>query len=240
MQIKEIAKLFAKAGVNARPKAINTVRDCIEEINQASKQAKGDVEMEDENDMKVSNDGLTEDYSQEVIKFIIKRFNELKDYGGASSSFLEVDTVKQIFQTFRLKDLDTPMPKAKAQNGRGFMGMIKETEDKIMEDKCREIDDPNHTVLQKKVIVLDSFVDLPTPRLLGTNVVYKVNGSKSLICEANSRTNYFQARMKILEEQILKGDRFERAKLKHSEMQFESNTTCLNRINSLLGSSGKV
>lgn len=47
--------------------------------------------------------------------------------------------------------------------------------------------------------------------------------------------------MKLLEEQILRDNRFERARLRHYENQQESSTaTCLNRVNAVLGSVGKI
>lgn len=183
---------------------------------------------------------------QKVIKFVIKRFDELKSYGGQNNdNFLEVRTIKQIFQTFNLNNLISNKENEETIKApgmkKGFTDFIKETEDKIMDDKNKVIEDPIFEVMKNKVLVLDSFKDIPKPRFLGKHLIYEIATGRSLLSKAESRINYYHVRMKFLEDQILKDNRFERARLMHSDVHQErTNTTCLNRINAVLGSSGKI
>jgi hypothetical protein len=247
MQIKEIAKYFAKAGVNVRPKALDSIQEYIKGVNEAMKAKDMDVDMAVENEMKLSNDTEHQDNSQKVIEFVIKRFEELKSLGSnANDKFLEVATVNQIFQSFNLEDFEKQAMGDKSEvpkhlQRKSFASYIKETEDKVMEDKHKEIQDPVYEVLKNKVIVLDSFTDIPRPRILGRHVVYEPSSGRSILSAAESRINYFQTKMKILEDQILKDNRFERSRLLHAGVHTEkSSATCLNRVNAILGSTGKV
>jgi hypothetical protein len=245
MQVKEIAKKLNKAGVKVRPKALNAIHSGIKQIDEVLRSQNMDVDadMETENDTRLSNDSTSIENSNKVIDLIIKRFKE-RQIVNSDETILEENTVKLIFETFKYDDIDTvkvaedSLPKEVKKD---FKSYIQETEDKIMEDKDREIQDPAFDVLTKKVIVLDSFKDVPRAKLLGQNIVYRVDAQTSILSDADSRINYFQDRMRILEGQILKDNHFERARLKHSEMQTDGMiTTCLNRVNALLGSTEKL
>lgn len=149
MNLKEVAKHFTKAGVNVRPKALKSVIDHLQGINEAFRTKDMDVEMEFENDMKFSNDTVEKERNEKVIQFVIKRFEELKSYvGNQNDNFLEVPTVNQIFLNFSLKDLDLET-NSKIQNSdrKDFANYIKHTEDKIMEDKNHDFEDPVFEVL---------------------------------------------------------------------------------------------
>lgn len=246
MKIKEIAVYFKKAGVSVRPKALQSVQEHIAGIDEALKAQEGDVEMRDENDMVASNDSSSTIESEKILDYVVKKFEELKTYGGnTNDKFLEPITVQQIFKTFdanELNKLRTGGAKAQAQtNGsKQFHNFIKTEEVKMKEEKEKEIKDPNIEVLRKKFIVLDSFKDIPRPRILGKHVLYDNGKEKSLLSEANSRINYYQTRMKYLEDLILQSNNFERAKLNVGTYSEKSTATCLNRINAVLGSSGKI
>ena len=245
MEIKEIAKFFSKAGVNVRPKALVALQQNVNALRESMQANGGDAHMEAENDMKLSNDPNEQKIEDEkLIKLVIKKFEELKNYkGDTHDKFLEIDTVKQIFQTLDLSELQNHQDNSHGKNSKttGFANFIKNTEVKMQEEKEKEIADPTLEVMNSKVFVLDSFTDIPKPRILGTQIVYEPSKNRGILSQAGSRINYYQTRMKMLELQILKDNRFERAKLQHSDTKVEeSSPVCLNRINAVLGSDGKI
>ena len=61
--------------------------------------------------------------------------------------------------------------------------------------------------------------------------------SRSLLSKANSRINYFQTRMKMIEDEILKDSGFIRPTLKHSNIKEmkKNKATSVNRVNAIIG-----
>jgi len=244
MRIKDIATQFRNAGINARPKALNIVLNAIKEVENIMKEKNMDLDMEAENDIKKANDMSSSENAIRVIQYFIKKFKELRSYGGGScENMMELTTANQIVQSLTLEELSSiEMGGDKPEERKDLSKAILNASDKIMEDKEKEIEDPNFDVLTKEIIVLDTFSDLPQPKILGPKIVYQAGKGQSLLSGAHSRINYFQTRMKILEDQIMSVPEFVRPTLKHSDVKFmETDTTvAVNRVNAILGTTHKL
>jgi hypothetical protein len=103
MKIKEIAQVFIKAGVNVRPKALKLVQEQLEGIDEAIKITEQDVDMHDENNMKILNDPNSK---ITILHYIIRKFEEMRSYtSDTTNSFLEEKAVAQIFESITLDEL---------------------------------------------------------------------------------------------------------------------------------------
>ena len=164
--------------------------------------------MQDENDMKVLNDSADNFESEQLIRFVIKKFEEMKAYGGESSNaFLEVSTTNKILEYYEVEgskvDEEKQENNGSKQASKSIKESLKHVEDVIMEEKNKEVSDPIFQLLASKVIILDSFTDIPIPSLLGTHITYSTDRKRSILSDADSRTSYFITRMNIFEDFIL-------------------------------------
>ena len=173
MEIKDIANQLRKAGINARPKSLHTIMKAIEEVEEAIAQkgmnGDADMELEDVNGLLKSNDVNTESTSKRVLQHFIRRFKELNNCGGnTNDNILELITANQIYQSMTLEDLESTAESKNIseEEKKNFKSMIQSTSDKIYEDKVKQIEDPNFEVIEREVIVLDSFRDIPQQLLI--------------------------------------------------------------------------
>lgn len=255
MQIKEIAKILSKAGITARPKALQCIMTHIEGCKEALKNSSIDAEMQNENNMGAANSD-----EEFVINLVIQKYQEMKAYGSIKGGqFLEESTVRQILQdTLYLDSINQLKEQQMLKNiqpeftEKSFKGhKLKAVMDEIMQDSQIDIKDSVLELLNHKVIVLDSFKDIPKPRILGKHIVYETNVEKSLLSDAMSRANFYLTRLKFIEELVLKEDIFQRAKLDNDMtdsnrgMVIDSQgkrrmATSLSTVSGCLGSTGTI
>ena len=195
MEINQISRLLGKAGISARPKALKIIKEHIEGLAQF---LTGDVDMHDENDMNSSNHNID---PEDVVKLIITKFEEVQQKSNKKANmFLEESVVQQIFtDSFNIESL------AKInqdKNGTGSKIQKKSfknlTSNKSEEEKVAYEDDPYVKLLYEKVLVLDSFTDIPKPSYVGKFLNFEPKAKKTLLTDPDSRNNFYQNRLKFV------------------------------------------
>lgn len=183
MQIREAAQHFAKAGINIRPKALQSVSEFIKKYLQHKHEQSADVEMQDENNPVAWNDSSDSFESEQIINFVIKKFEDMKAFGSeTSTAFLEVSTVNKILECYNAQTSTVHDNESTSKTVRpafkSLKDSLKHAEDVIMEEKNKDVSDSIFKMLSQRVIVLDSFADIPTPSILGAHIKYSLNQNK--------------------------------------------------------------